>query len=274
MTQKVEKKSLNFWEEICGIIRFRDLGLKEISPESLKIFDSWYMEYYPYLYNYLPLDQLKNISVLEIGLGCGTIGEKLFMSAKKYIGLDYSKNPVDLMNLRIKFCRKENQAKAVRGDAKFLPFDKEIFDLVVSIGCLHHTGDAYQSVQEIWRVLKNGGKAIIMVYNKNSFRRIFKIPPQYIFTKYIFKKHSFRDYNEFIRSRYDCNSKGEAAPVTNFLSKKETKKIFSKFKKISIKKERFDDLYFPGTQIGIPRKMLLNNMGRIMGNDLYITAIK
>ena len=271
MTNNINSK---FWDEICGTARFRSLGLKEISPESLKKFDSWYMEYYPYLHKYLPLKQLKDKSVLEIGLGFGTIGEKLFLSAKKYIGVDYAQNPVDLMNLRIKYRNKNNAARAIRADALSLPFDKETFDFIVSIGCLHHTGDVNKSVQEIYRVLKPGGQVLVMLYNKNSFFRIIILPIRYCLLK-IFKKYN-KNYDEFVRFCYDSNSQSQAAPITEFLSGKEIKKIFSnlKFKEILIRKERFFNVYIPGTRIGIPRQYLLNNIGKIWGLDFYITAIK
>jgi len=38
----------NFWEEICGTVAFRRLGLKKITPDSLAIFDAWYFDHYPY----------------------------------------------------------------------------------------------------------------------------------------------------------------------------------------------------------------------------------
>jgi len=274
MGESFHHKRENFWNELCGTNAFRNLGLKEINPESLKIFDSWYMnDMYPYLYKYLQFDHLKDKSVLEIGLGFGTVGERIFLSAKRYIGIDYAQNPVDLMHQRIKYHGKENTAKAIRANAHLLPFDDDTFDSIISIGCLHHTGETHKSVLEIYRVLKKGSKTVIMLYNKNSFRRIFLNPLRYLLLALI-RKNKFMDYDEFDRSIYDSDSDGNTPPVTEFVSKKNIESLFSYFQEVSIEIENFDDLYLPKTRIGISRKWLLNNLDKVWGLDLYITARK
>ena len=53
-------------------------------------------------------------------------------------------------------------------DAEELPFDDETFDLVYSWGVLHHTPNTKQGIAEVFRVLKMGGQAKIMIYHKYS----------------------------------------------------------------------------------------------------------
>ena len=54
------------------------------------------------------------------------------------------------------------------GDAERLPFEDASFDRVSSNGVLHHTPDMLGSLREIRRVLRPGGRATIIVYNRNS----------------------------------------------------------------------------------------------------------
>lgn len=64
----------------------------------------------------------------------------------------------------------------VQASATNIPFADDTFDVVVSIGCLHHIPDIQQAVAEIYRVLKPGGILKGIVYNRNSYRFQVYIP--------------------------------------------------------------------------------------------------
>ena len=51
----------------------------------------------------------------------------------------------------------DRKGKVKQGSVLECPFDSAIFDWVVSIGCLHHTGDMERGIKELYRVLKPGG---------------------------------------------------------------------------------------------------------------------
>jgi len=258
-----------FWNEICGTQAFKMLGLERLNMESLDIFYSWYMnDMYPYLYKYLDLMNLSNKKVLEIGLGFGTVGQKLFLKSERYIGLDYASKPVELMNYRIKMRGQRKKAYATHGDARNLPFKDNEFDMVVSIGCLHHTGNIQKSISEVYRVLNKNGKAIIMLYNKHSWTLLNQNRIAYALTM------NKRNYNEYIRGLYDKNSKGNSAPTTTFSSRIDIEKYFSQFKKVTLNLENFNDVYIPFLRAAIPRKYFLNNAAKIFGLDYYIVAQK
>ncbi|MBM2814555.1 MAG: hypothetical protein HW421_1317 [Ignavibacteria bacterium] len=274
-----EEQSQNFWEELCGTNAFISLGLKEINNESLSIFDKWYMEYYPFLYKYLMLNEINNKDVLEIGLGFGTVGEQLALHSNSYIGLDYSINPVKMMNQRFVWKNITHKAKAIQGDAKSLPFDDNIFDFIVSIGCLHHTGNTKKAIEEVYRVLKPAGKAMIMLYSKGKIRNNIIEPLFYFVVKTIKKPKTysalkFNNLSEFKRALKDSDSDGNVAPITETFSKNEVKEIFSNFSKVSINKENLQDINIPFINKFINRKKLLNNIAKKIGIDLYICASK
>ncbi len=56
-----------------------------------------------------------------------------------------------------------------RGDAEKLPFADASFDRVSSNGVLHHTPDMPAALRRSSRVLRPGGEARILVYNRRSF---------------------------------------------------------------------------------------------------------
>ena len=54
-------------------------------------------------------------------------------------------------------------------DAENLEFADDSFDLVYSHGVLHHTPDTEGAVREIYRVLRPGGRAVVMLYHRDSY---------------------------------------------------------------------------------------------------------
>jgi ubiquinone/menaquinone biosynthesis C-methylase UbiE len=254
-----------FWEELCGTHAFRSLGLNHIDQQSLRIFDDYYWNYYPYLKKYVSNNHLSQNDVLEIGLGFGTVSQFLAENSKSYTGVDYAINPVNLVNQRIKWSSLKNtKSEAIFADAKNLPFQDNSFDFVVSIGCLHHTGDTQKSIDEVFRVLRSGGECIIMLYNKNSYR----MKMSYLLYKkdLIFGKTKIKNFDTYIRSLYDADSDGKAAPIIDFYSILELKLMFSKFIDVTFQKEN--------NNIRHLRKSLLNNFSRFFGLDVYIIAKK
>lgn len=257
----------DFWDEVCGSDIFNRLNLKTINRQSLAVFDSWYFNYYPYLDKYLLPERIENKTVLEIGLGFGTVGQRLFSSAKRYIGLDYANNPVKMMRDRITWEGKARSAKAVRGSALDLPFKDHTFDFVVSIGCLHHTGDTERSIHEIHRVLKHDGTAVVMLYNKYSYKTMLINPIRYFFQK-IIARTRYKNYREYERATFDADTSGTAAPVVDLSSKADILNMFKMFTSVRIHRENCN------LEPIVPRKTLLNNIGRIWGKDSYIIARK
>jgi ubiquinone/menaquinone biosynthesis C-methylase UbiE len=258
----MSQKNQTFWNELCGTRAFKNLGLNEVNPTSIKKFDEWYMDYYPYLYDYIHFDSLSDKKVLEIGLGFGTVGEKLFKKAKLYTGLDYAEGPVAMMNQRISWNNIQDSASAQQGDARKLPFEDNTFDVVVSIGCLHHTGDTKKSIEEVHRVLSHGGQAVIMLYYKGSY--MYKLIP----LLYAYKKAMGRtkmDFDTFVKSVYDNNMDGDAAPIVDFVTKTDIKEYFRSFSKLNYSFEN---------SFKFLRPVLMHTIAKIAGKDVYIQAIK
>ena len=109
----------------------------------------------------------RGLRVLEIGCGLGNDGVRFAKAGADYTG-------VDLTDAAIELARKRFELSGLRGelrvsDAENLDFADESFDLVYSHGVLHHTPDIARAVSEIHRVLKPGGRAIVMLYHRDSY---------------------------------------------------------------------------------------------------------
>ncbi|MEO8399324.1 MAG: class I SAM-dependent methyltransferase, partial [Ignavibacteriaceae bacterium] len=63
----------------------------------------------------------------------------------------------------------------LKGNAESLELPSEYFDIVYSHGVLHHTENINKTFNEIYRVLKPGGKFIVMLYAKESFNYWIRI---------------------------------------------------------------------------------------------------
>jgi ubiquinone/menaquinone biosynthesis C-methylase UbiE len=105
--------------------------------------------------------------VLEIGCGLGTDGVQFAKAGAEYTGVDLTRAAVDL-------ARRNFELRGLTGnfqtaDAEHLEFPADSFDLVYSHGVLHHTPDTPRASREVHRVLKPGGRAVVMLYHRDSY---------------------------------------------------------------------------------------------------------
>ncbi len=271
--QEIDTQNANFWNELCGTSLARSIGITKITPETLRQFDLAYMNIYPYLAGYVTREDLKNKRVLEIGLGYGSLGQFLASQGCEYYGLDIAEGPVNMMRYRLSLLGKKDDDKVKWGSALGIPFQDAEFDYVYSIGCLHHTGNISRVVSEIYRVLKPGGKAIIVLNNRHSFRQIAKVSRMRLL--YLFSSHKRRDILEQqIRGLYDTNIAGESAPHTDFVSRSQVRQLFCGFSRVQVDVQNFDTYVLARGILRIRREWLLNNIARAFGLDLYIVATK
>lgn len=274
--EQIDGRNAGFWNELCGTSMARSLGIVDHSPDSLAKYDDEYLRYYPYLRRYVDAEELTGKLVLEIGLGYGTLGQLLASRGCRYYGLDIAENPVALMRYRLALLGEGNVEDRVRqGSALDIPFDDGLFDQVYSIGCLHHTGNLTRAIAEVHRVLKPGGKALIMLYNKHSLRQLLSVPLRDRLRVAWSCDGAADDprTSERMRARYDGNAKGDAPPHTDYVSRAEARRLFSRFRTVNIQCQNCDPIARQG-RIIVPRRFLLGNLGRLLGLDLHVRVQK
>ena len=175
-TVDVSQRNAAFWDELCGSHLARQLGVRDASPGELARFDAAYLALYPYLLRYFQREHVEGRRVLEVGLGYGTLTEALARMGADYHGLDIAAGPVEMARHRLAGVPGARPEQVQQGSVLELPFPDASFDLVASIGCLHHTGDLFGAIQEVRRVLRPGGRLVLMVYNRRSLRRLVAAP--------------------------------------------------------------------------------------------------
>jgi SAM-dependent methyltransferase len=262
-----------FWDELCSTSLARSLGITDHTADSLREFDEAYMALYPYLLRHVPVDRFRDLRVLEVGLGYGTLGAKIAQSCGSYTGLDVAAGPLSMMRHRLGLLGIPGDT--VHGSMLDAPFCDGSFDRVVSIGCFHHTGDAQRCFDETWRLLRPGGIAHLMVYNRYSARRWQRWPAQTL-AEWLAETALGREATAASadqRGAYDRNSAGAPAPETAFFSTRQLGRMLRRFRRVELAKENIGGIKFR-ERVVIPRRALLCTVARFAGQDIYVRAEK
>lgn len=145
-----EARSVQFFEEIDR--RFLE-GVRAYMP--------WRRHPFEQL---LDFDTLGTRSVLEIGVGMGTHAQLIAKHARSYVGIDLTDYAVTATRERLRLAGL--QGTVVRMDAEQLDFADGSFDFIWTWGVIHHSSNTQRILAEMRRVLRPGGQAMVMVYNR------------------------------------------------------------------------------------------------------------
>jgi SAM-dependent methyltransferase len=161
----LKERVREFWQEHpCGT-KFSDaaMGSREFFErvEEHRYQKEWHI---PSAANFAATRGLK---VLEIGCGLGTDGAQFALAGADYTGIDLTEAAIDLARRRFALSGLKGDFRV--SDAEKLDFADESFDLVYSHGVLHHTPDIEAAIGEVYRVLRPGGRAVIMLYHRGSY---------------------------------------------------------------------------------------------------------
>lgn len=98
--------------------------------------------------------------VLDVGCGMGRFADIAVRWGARVVGVDLSAAAeVAAQNLA------DREFVALQADAFALPFSEESFDIIYSIGVLHHTPDCEQAVKNLPKYLKPGGTLAVWLYS-------------------------------------------------------------------------------------------------------------
>ena len=189
--------------------------------------------------------------LLEIGCGIGIDTVSLSEKGFDVTAIDLTESAIAISQER---ARKLNLSiNYLVGNVERLDFPDNTFDVVYSFGVIHHTPHMRQAIREIFRVLRPGGTAYIMIYARyslvNAIHVLFRIPYE-----------SPKDLNDH-------------APVVIRSSKKEVYEFLQDFKAVSVHAD-YPFTYgmrIIGGWVPVGIKKLL---GRLLGWHLMITASK
>lgn len=105
-------------------------------------------------------------AVLEVGCGMGTHAALLAKAGADLTAVDITDNAVETTRQRFQMFGLRGRIQ--HGDAEHLPFEDAAFDMVWSWGVIHHSSSTERCLEEITRVLREGGNLVLMVYYRPS----------------------------------------------------------------------------------------------------------
>jgi ubiquinone/menaquinone biosynthesis C-methylase UbiE len=113
----------------------------------------------------IPYSQLREMDVLEIGIGNGSHAQLIAPRARSYTGIDLTDYAVN--STRHRFELFDLSGRVLRMDAEKMDFPDNSFDFVWTWGVIHHSANTERILKEMARVLRPGGRSVVMVYHRS-----------------------------------------------------------------------------------------------------------
>jgi SAM-dependent methyltransferase len=213
-----------------------------------------YEVYAPWMRTAIGFEGYRGKKVLEIGPGVGTDHAQFARAGAEMYALDLTARHLELT--RRHFQLKDLVTRPVRGDAEALPFSDDSFDVVYSFGVLHHTPGTQEAIEEVRRVLRPGGLAIVGLYHKHSaFYWICTMFLRGVIRGDLWK----RGYRRLLADIEHRSADSDAVPLVKVLTRRDCRRLFSGFGETRIRADQIDYAHFwpslpPAT--GLSRRLL------------------
>jgi SAM-dependent methyltransferase len=150
--------------------RIHDTHLSDDPPGSAEFYaalDAYRLRKCEYLPRVVDFDGWAGRDVLEIGCGPGLDLVRFGRGGARVTGVDIAPAAIELAQGALRAAGLT--ATLVEADGARLPFPDASFDLVYCHGVLSFVRDPRKVVEEAHRVLRPGGEAVLMVYNRRSW---------------------------------------------------------------------------------------------------------
>ncbi len=156
-----------WWEQLP--MTYADWEKQDRLPETnkdLEKIEDTVLSLSPFLRTHFDFSRFKDQRVLDLGCGSGVLSCYFAKQGARVSSIDLTEAGVNMARRNIK--AQGLDVSVIRMDAEKMAFGADNFDYVFSWGVLHHTKNMNTALAEVHRVLKPGGKGLIMVYHKNS----------------------------------------------------------------------------------------------------------
>jgi len=227
-----------------------------------------YTEYAPWMPEVMGFNEFAGRQLLEIGCGMGTDLLQFARGGARVTGTDLTPRSIEISQKHLTAYGESGDFAIA--DCETLPFANESFDVVYSNGVLHHTPDTAGAVLEIYRVLRSGGQARVMLYHRRSFAYWGEV----ILRHGILKGEFLRGNSAAeIMSKYVEFNEGGGSPLVKVYSRSQARKLFSMFDKVKVQVEQLTrpELYIIGQFIS---EGVFRRLQRSVGWNLIISARK
>jgi ubiquinone/menaquinone biosynthesis C-methylase UbiE len=233
----------------------------------------WFLEveahrygvYAPWMPGTMEFNRHAGRRVLELGGGMGTDLAQFARHGSIVTDLDLSSGHLELAkeNFRLRGLTGE----FLLHDMERLPFEDNRFDVVYSNGVLHHTPNTRLAVDEIHRVLKPGGRVIVMVYAENSLHYWRNLVGQIGLKEEQLLVHSM---GEIMSRAVERSDNAAARPLVKAYTRARLRKLFRIFENVEIVQRQMVEVEKPKLLAAIS----IETLGRWMGWNLIVKAVK
>jgi ubiquinone/menaquinone biosynthesis C-methylase UbiE len=110
--------------------------------------------------------------ILEIGTGKGHFALALAKRGYNFTSIDISSQEQGIAMLNLRYLGLEKQVALKTEDATRLSFSEQSFNIVFSINVFHHLEKPQAVLEEIIRLLRNGGKVVLSDFNDKGLEII------------------------------------------------------------------------------------------------------
>lgn len=200
----------DYWNE-----HIHDLAIAHHPVGSAEFFeelDSYRFDKLNYLPRLVDFTSYQGLHVLEVGCGVGIDLVYFARGDATVTGIDLSQTAINLAQKNFSHNGLLGQFCVMNGET--LAFEDNQFDVVYAHGVLQYTQDPQKMVDEIYRVLRPSGEAILMVYNRYSWLNLM--------------------------SRFSgLGLEHEDAPAFHLFSINEFKQLLASFEEVRLLPERF-----------------------------------
>jgi ubiquinone/menaquinone biosynthesis C-methylase UbiE len=250
----------------------RDACGSQYADETMEGSLEWYLQvenhrygsYAPWMHKVMEFGLHGNEKVLEIGAGLGTDLAQFAKGGALVTDLDLSSGHLE--KARKNFELRGLQGEFHHGDGEHLPFADNQFDVIYTNGVIHHTPNTNYVIDEIWRVLRPGGKAIVMVYAENSLHYWGVLFGEIGIRRQELETASMGE----IMSRHVELSAHGSKPLVKVYTARQLRRMFNRFTAVHICKRQLTREEQPRWLRWLPLELT----GRLMGWNLIVKATK
>jgi ubiquinone/menaquinone biosynthesis C-methylase UbiE len=152
----------------------------------------------------VPLE--KHFTILDVGCGGGRTIQKLaaIASEGKVYGIDHSAASVAAARGKNARWLAEDRVDIQQGSVSDLPFPDGMFDVVTAVETHYYWPDLVADLCEIWRVLKPGGRLVVIAeaYKGRRFDAFFRPAMKLLRAKYL----SVSEHHEMFSAAGYCDT--------------------------------------------------------------------
>jgi ubiquinone/menaquinone biosynthesis C-methylase UbiE len=180
--------------------------------------DEYRFDQLRYLPEVVDFNGFRGQRLLEIGCGVGIDLVRFAKGGARTTGVDLAPQSIQLAKKNFELRGLRAELHVMNGEA--LEFDDGSFDVVYAHGVLQYTAHAEKMAKEMHRVLKPGGQAIAMVYNRiswlNALSLVMKVELEHEDAP-VLKKYSIGEFKKLLSPFSTSRIVPERFPVASRL---------------------------------------------------------